>query len=100
MRPGILTLALLAIAASPAIADDSLRCGSKIIRVGMSMSEVREHCGSPTSSSIEEQDVRSGNRVVGKTQMHVWMYDRGATQRNAILEFDQEQLVSLRYVGE
>ena len=81
----------------PASADDTLRCGSKIVRTGMTMSEVKGYCGSPSSSSVEEQDVRSGNRVVGKTQVHTWRYDRGSGQRTAVLEFDQEKLMSISY---
>lgn len=91
------TLAILLLVISiPAIAEN-LRCGSKIVTTGMSMDEVREHCGSPSSSSTEEQDVRSGNRVVGKTQVHTWRYNRGSGQRTAVLEFDQDKLRSITY---
>jgi len=61
------------------------------------MSDVKGYCGNPSSTSIEEQDVRSGNRVVGKTQVHTWRYARGSGQRTAVLEFDQENLMSIRY---
>lgn len=93
-------LAPLLMFTSPAFAvDDSLRCGSKIVRVGMNMDEVRKACGKPSSSSIEEQDVRSGGRVVGKTELHIWRYNRGSGQNTAVLEFDQDKLRAINYVS-
>jgi hypothetical protein len=79
------------------VADDTLRCGSKIVRTGMTMEEVKKYCGNPSSTSIEEQDVRAGPRVVGKTQIHFWRYDRASGQRTAVLEFDQQKLMSITY---
>jgi hypothetical protein len=97
MRFIFLAITLIVSAIPPALADDSLRCGSKLVRIGMSMEDVQEYCGSPSSSSIENQNVHSGNRVVGTTQIHTWHYDRGAGQRTAVLEFDQEKLRSIHY---
>jgi hypothetical protein len=82
---------------SAAIADDTLRCGSKIVQTGMTMTEVKKYCGNPSSTSIEEQDIRSGPRVVGTTEIHTWRYDRASGQRTAALEFDQEELKSISY---
>ncbi|MDX1403585.1 MAG: DUF2845 domain-containing protein [Woeseiaceae bacterium] len=81
----------------PATADDTLRCGSKIVRTGMTMENVKEYCGNPSSTSIEVQDVRSGPRVVGTTEIHIWRYDRAAGQRTAVLEFDRQKLMSISY---
>ena len=80
-----------------AAADDTLRCGSKIVRTGMTMTEVKKYCGNPSSTSIEEHDVHAGPRVVGKTEIHTWRYNRASGQRTAILEFDQEKLMSITY---
>ncbi len=80
-----------------AAADDTLRCGSKIVRTGMTMTEVKKYCGNPSSTSIEEQDVHAGPRVVGTTQIHTWRYNRASGQRTAVLEFDLEQLKSITY---
>ena len=81
----------------PASAEDTLRCGSKIVQTGMTMTEVKKYCGNPSSTSIEEQDVRAGPRVVGTTEIHTWRYDRASGQRTAVLEFDQEKLMSITY---
>ena len=83
--------------AVPVAAEDSLRCGNKIVRTGMTMEEVKKYCGTPSSTSIEVQDVRSGPRVVGKTEIHTWIYQRTSGQRTAILQFDQDELKSITY---
>jgi len=76
---------------------DTLRCGGKIVQTGMTMAEVKKYCGNPSSTSIEEQDVRAGPRVVGKTQVHTWRYNRSSGQRTAVLEFDLQKLMSITY---
>jgi hypothetical protein len=88
---------MLFILATSAYAEDTLRCGGKIVRVGMTMEEVKKYCGNPSSTSIEVQDVRAGPRVVGKTEIHTWRYDRASGQRTAVLEFDQQELKSITY---
>ena len=93
--PLLITLLLIGSFASA----ESLRCGSKIVDVGMSMDEVKKFCGKPSSTSVEEHDVRSGNRVVGTTQLHIWRYNRSSGQKTAVLEFDQEKLMSISYVS-
>jgi hypothetical protein len=88
----ILTI-VLGLATATAGAD-SMRCGGKVISIGMSMSEVLQYCGEPASKEIEEHDVRSGNRVTGTTQLHRWTYSDYSRVR--VLEFDQDKLLSIR----
>lgn len=76
-----------------AVADESFHCGSKIMEVGMTQAEVIEHCGDPTSRAVEVQDVHSGNRVVGKTELHRWTYESYSATR--VLVFDQDRLISI-----
>ena len=76
-------------------AQDTLRCGSKIVKTGMSMDEVLKFCGEPSSKEIEEHDVRSGNRVTGTTELHIWTYNRGSAQAPAVLQFDVDKLMSI-----
>ena len=92
---GRLMIFVVAILASGASAQDlTLRCGSKLITVGMTEAEVTKHCGQPASKEVEDQDVRSGNRVVGTTQVQRWTYKHyGATR---VLVFDQDKLISIR----
>ena len=98
MKSKALLVAALILSAVTASAE-TLRCGSKIVDVGMSMAEVNKYCGNPSSKTVEEHDVRSGNRVVGKTQLHIWRYNRSSGQNAAILEFDQDRLMSIKYVS-
>jgi hypothetical protein len=52
-------------AAAPTFADDSFRCGSKLIVTGMTQAEVLQLCGPPESSSEESLPVRA-EPVVGE----------------------------------
>ena len=90
----IVPFAMLAAAAcGMASAEEAFRCGSKLIAVGMTQGEVLERCGEPLSRSVEQQDVRSGNRVVGTTSRHKWTYESYSATR--VLVFDQDRLVSI-----
>jgi hypothetical protein len=73
-----------------AAADDTFRCGNRLIEPGMTRAEVLALCGEPTSKSVEVQDVRSGTRVVGKTEVQRWTYASYSTTR--VLVFDQDTL--------
>lgn len=98
MRHLLLITLLLTVAGTTAMAD-TLRCGSKIVSTGMTQDEVLKYCGKPSSKEIEDHDVRSGSRVVGTTQLHIWTYNRGSGQRAAVLEFDQDTLLSISFVS-
>jgi len=93
--PAIVAVLLLF---SPLLASaETLRCGNKIVDTGMSMDDVRKFCGKASSEAVEEHDVRSGNRVVGTTQVHIWTYNRASGQDAAVLAFDQGKLLSITY---
>jgi hypothetical protein len=84
---------LAGVAAAPTASAAPLQCGTEIIEVGMTMIEVRQHCGEPSRQESEEQDVRSGNRVVGTTTFHRWYYARGGVTH--VMTFDQDRLVEI-----
>ena len=96
MKKALVLLSLVIFFAAGASAKDTFRCGSKIVNVGMTSDEVLKYCGKPTSTEVEEHDVRSGGRVVGKTQLNRWIYDRGTVGKPKILEFDQDKLISIK----
>jgi hypothetical protein len=81
--------------AAEVAAEETVRCGSKIVRVGMTSAEVLKYCGEPSSREIEEHDVRSGGRVVGTTELHIWTYNRGTVGTPKVLEFDQDKLIAI-----
>lgn len=76
-----------------AVANDTFRCGNQLIEPGMTPTEVLALCGEPTSKSIEVQDVRSGTRVVGKTEVQRWTYASYSVTR--VLVFDQDTLKTI-----
>jgi hypothetical protein len=85
-------------AINPAFAArDSLRCGNKIVTTGMTMDDVLKFCGSPQAMNVKEVPVRSGNRVTGITEKHIWTYQRTGG-KPASLTFDQNKLISIDYL--
>jgi hypothetical protein len=76
-----------------AAADDTFRCGNRLVEPGMTRAEVLELCGEPTSKTTEVQDVRSGTRVVGKTEVQRWTYESYSATR--VLVFDQDTLKAI-----
>ena len=94
----VLFLALIAstsliAATGPAHADDNFRCSGRIIKTGMTDAAVLQACGAPESRQSETQDVRSGNRVVGKTVIWRWTYTIAG--RTRVLVFDEGTLKSI-----
>ena len=86
-------LLLCSVAVAAMGADETFRCGSRLIEVGMTQAEVLAYCGEPTSKSVEVQDVRSGTRNVGTTEVQRWTYE--SYQATRVLVFDQEKLRSI-----
>lgn len=76
-----------------AVADDTFRCGNRLVEPGMTAPEVLALCGEPTSKTVDVQDVRSGTRVVGKTEVQRWTYASYSTTR--VLVFDQDTLKAI-----
>lgn len=94
MRLSRWVLALCAVVPlAVAVADDTFRCGNRLIESGMTGPEVLALCGEPTSKTIDVQDVRSGNQVVGKTEVQRWTYASYSTIR--VLVFDQDTLKAI-----
>jgi len=79
-------------------AGDTHRCGSKIIKIGMTTADVLKYCGQPTTKEVEEHAVHSGNRVTGTTQLNRWIYDRGSVGKPVVFEFDQDKLLFIKYL--
>ena len=92
----ILVVLLVMSSAVAYAAQDTLRCGSKIVKTGMTMQEVLKYCGAPTTKEVEEHAVRSGGQVTGTTQLHIWTYNRGSAQAPAVLQFDVDKLMSIQ----
>ena len=78
----IALLAALA-AARPALAE-GFRCGQRIASPDMSVEELLDACGEPTTKSVEVVDVfgpnaqGAGNIKRGTVTVETWTYDRGS----------------------
>ena len=63
---------MLVLAASPALASDTLRCGSQLVSLGDRASEVLQKCGEPVSRDVLGYK-RSANRRE-EFQVEEWTY--------------------------
>jgi uncharacterized protein DUF2845 len=102
-RIGILLAGAFTIAGAAA-ADDSLRCGSVLVTVGMVADQVLAKCGEPQSRAVEEVPVKSRARTgavntVGSTRIERWTYDRGYGQLPALLTFEHGKLKSIELLA-
>ena len=103
--PRLLPLTLLALltAGAALAADDTFRCGGKIITSGMAMVDVLAKCGEPTLRSVEEvpQQVRRANGTTytaGTITVETWTYDRGSSSFPAVLRFEGGKVTSIEIV--
>lgn len=99
----IIAMCALLLSASAAHAEDTIRCKSALVRVGMSESEVVARCGEPRHKDVESVPVRAGRRnggshVIGTTQIVRWTYDRGAGQFPALLTFEDGELKRIELI--
>lgn len=77
-----LAAALLAAFSSGASAE-TFRCGSRVVSSQVSVEELLQHCGAPSSRTSSTEDVRARNHgisvVVGQTTTERWIYERGTS---------------------
>ena len=69
----LIVCALVVGTAAPARADDSIRCGQWLVRIGATEGEVEHKCGAPTEAYTDtEYDVNGFAYYVDR-----WVYNRG-----------------------
>jgi len=68
-------------------ADSTYTCGSKIIMIGSTQSDVLQHCGEPTSKINDNDAMREGKYYVGTSSIEHWKYTSGAV--TTVVDFDQ-----------
>ncbi|WP_185265819.1 DUF2845 domain-containing protein [Halopseudomonas xiamenensis] len=73
----------------------SMRCGTELVRTGMQMEEVLEHCGEPQQRSVEEPVDEHGYLIRGAVTVERWRYgpDNGMYR---YLRFIDGRLVEIR----
>jgi hypothetical protein len=83
MRHVATICALVALAPNIAVCDETFRCGSYLVSTPLSVSELIQKCGQPSSKQTSTGDVRTkvgggGTQKIGTTTTEVWRYDRGS----------------------
>jgi hypothetical protein len=81
-RTAILSIAGLSILAPLAHADETFRCGRWIVSSALTIDELVERCGPPTTRETESEDIMVRNQYGlmvknGVTVTETWTYDRG-----------------------
>jgi hypothetical protein len=74
-------------------AAESFRCGTNLIREGMTAAEIEAKCGAPDAREVVEEPIlarnaRGGTFQVGVTTIERWTYDRGAGRFEAHLTIE------------
>jgi len=72
---------LAAFIPGPARSDDTFRCGSYLVSMPLSVSELLHKCGQPSSKKTSTDDVRAkvsggGSQKIGTSATEVWRYER------------------------
>ena len=96
----VLSLAVLLQLAAPAAAE-TFRCGQWIASADMSVEELLEKCGAPTSKTVEEVDVYgpavsgSGRVKRGTSIVETWTYDRGSQASALVVTIEDGKIKSM-----
>lgn len=96
-------LTALAFSVAPDARADTLRCGSKLIEVGVTKGEVLAKCGEPDYAEDIDEPVRArsangGTYVVGTATRTIWTYKRRPGKFPAVLTFDGSVLKSIEFI--
>lgn len=93
-------IVLLALSAPVAVAEN-FRCGQWIASPDMSVDELLEKCGTPTSKAVSVEDVYGpthsgkGRTKVGTTTVETWTYDRGSQSSAMVVTIVDGQIKSM-----
>ena len=78
MRHIIFPCLLLALAPTVGTCDGYFRCGSSLVSADLSVAELLQKCGPPSSTHTSILDIRNENGAkVGTSTVEIWRYDRG-----------------------
>jgi hypothetical protein len=80
---------------------ETFRCGQWIASPDMSVEELLEKCGAPTSKTVEEVDVYgpavsgSGRVKRGTSIVEKWTYDRGSQASAMVVTIEDGKIKSM-----
>jgi hypothetical protein len=105
MRNPVANLACIVLSmlglATPAVADESMRCGSWIVTSEATVEELINKCGEPATKDVSTADVYAAgpqpnrSRKVGVTTTERWTYDRGPQAFRMIVTIVDGKLKSI-----
>jgi Protein of unknown function (DUF2845) len=107
----VLLLLASAFLPNPAIADDTMRCGTRIVSVGDGKDRVRSLCGEPTSVAFvgtigrrsypdyDPYDYSYVGPAWVELPVELWTYNFGSTKLLRKLRFVGDELVEIRTDG-
>jgi Protein of unknown function (DUF2845) len=85
MKTQVVSLAAVAVLAfAQPLSAEGFRCGQRIATADMTVAELLEACGEPTTKDVEIVDVYgpntqgAGNIKRGTVTVETWTYDRGS----------------------
>ena len=91
MKRSLILICLALCFGSTSNAAGVLRCGGKIIDVGVPAAYVLAACGAPENQLVQEAPARArtlmGSRLTGIAVSEHWVYDRGWGRFPAVLFF-------------
>ena len=96
-----LTMMLLILLPSVALAEDSLRCGSWVVTLPVSMAELLQKCGEPAARVTTSEDVRRAGRVgvgshaIGTTTVEKWTYRPDPGSLPMVVTLDDGKVVRI-----
>jgi hypothetical protein len=111
MKTLCLAAVLWLLAAAPAWADDTMRCGSRLVSTGDAKSRVRALCGEPTdvafggvigrrsSASHSYRDYAFYGPTWVELPVEIWTYNFGSSRLVRRLRFVGDELVDIRTDG-
>ena len=103
MTKVILVAALIAGSVSAgSAAAETFRCGSWIATPEMTVDELLEKCGEPTSKTVDVVDVHgpnangAGNSKRGTVTVEKWTYDRGSGSFDMVVTIEDGKIKSMQ----
>ena|ERR1700733_1473914 len=96
MRVLTVIFALAAIVPKVCLSDEIFRCGNWLVSADMSVAELLNKCGKPSSQEASTEDVRNVYGVkVGTSTTEVWHYDRGSRAAPMVVTIVDGQIRSM-----
>ena len=93
-RHTVVLATLTALFAAGSAQADSFRCGQRIATADMTVEELLEACGEPSSKTVEVVDIfgpnvhGAGNVKRGTATIEKWTYDRGSQSFDMVVTIE------------